>query len=228
MARLRQKLLLVEGKEDQYAIAELMAKHVPWGKTEREWPVYIQPLGGVTQLLNEVIIGTYLKSSEAAICGIVLDANESFHVRWQQLRRCCEREFPSIPDDLPKEGLVLDNSSGRRLGVWIMPDNSSRGMLETFLTYLVRDQSDQLWLHACASADGATGKGAPYKRAHVDKARMHTWLAWQDPPGLPLGLAILQNVLSAEATGAGPFVRWFRSLFKLSPSASAPPDLASD
>ncbi|EQD64650.1 hypothetical protein B1A_08755 [mine drainage metagenome] len=48
--------------------------------------------------------------------------------------------FPELPDSLPKAGLILDNQQEKRLGVWIMPDNNSRGMMETFLSTLVTDE----------------------------------------------------------------------------------------
>lgn len=36
----------------------------------------------------------------------------------------------------------------------------------------------------------ASALGAPYRQTHRDKAELHTWLAWQDPPGLQVHLAV--------------------------------------
>ena len=34
-----------------------------------------------------------------------------------------------------------------------------------------------------------------YKSVHHAKARIHTWLSWQDEPGTPMGTAITKRTL---------------------------------
>jgi hypothetical protein len=45
--------------------------------------------------------------------------------------------------------------------------------------------------------------------------QIHTWLAWQKRPGIPMGLAITAHYLDASAPAAQLFVRWIRRLFDL-------------
>ncbi|HEY8375848.1 MAG TPA: DUF3226 domain-containing protein, partial [Nannocystis sp.] len=117
---------------------------------------------------------------------------------------------------LPPEGCVAACSrTGRRFGVWIMPDNTSAGMLETFLKYLLPDGHDALWAHAQQAATRAHDRGAPFKQAHVDKANIYTWLAWQNPPGRQLHDAVKQRILRPDSPHAEPFVAWFCRLFEL-------------
>lgn len=71
----------------------------------------------------------------------------------------------------------MSNPEGKTLGIWLMPDNRSRGMLETFLAYLVPGGGSDLWTHACEAVAEAYGRGAPCREVHHDKARIHTWLA---------------------------------------------------
>ncbi|MGH9822270.1 MAG: DUF3226 domain-containing protein [Blastocatellia bacterium] len=47
------------------------------------------------------------------------------------------------------------------------------------------------------------------------KAHIHTWLAWQEKPGLPLGLAITFRYLNPDAPSAQQLVAWVRRLFLL-------------
>ena len=47
------------------------------------------------------------------------------------------------------------------------------------------------------------------------KAQLHTWLAWQEQPGTPLGLAITNRYLDANAPHAQKLMDWIRQLFDL-------------
>ena len=43
------------------------------------------------------------------------------------------------------------------------------------------------------------------------KARLHAWLATQEQPGKPLGLAIKARYLDAETAEVAPFLSWLRT-----------------
>ena len=60
---------------------------------------------------------------------------------------------------------------------------------------------------------------APFIAARRQKAQVHTFLAWQEPPGLRFGIAIGSGALDPHAVGAGPFVDWFRRVYELDPLA---------
>jgi hypothetical protein len=208
------KRLLVEGRTDQYAIAGLMRHFVAWGQTAAEWPVTVTAEGSREQILASGVISTYCKGTGIEALGIVLDANESLESRWQGVRCRCRELFPKFPDTLPADGLVYEEGTPR-IGVWIMPDNQSPGVLETFLARLIPDPNCGLWVHVKDSTAKASALGAPFKRKHLDKAHVHTWLAWQDPPGPPLGESLTTKRLDPHAPAAAPFVAWFKRLFHL-------------
>ena len=52
-----------------------------------------------------------------------------------------------------------------------------------------------------------------YKPVHRSKAKIHTYLAWQDVPGRPMGQAITTNILNANSELAVKFVKWLKKLF---------------
>ena len=54
-----------------------------------------------------------------------------------------------------------------------------------------------------------------YTSVHRPKALIHTWLAWQETPGMPMGQAITARVLSHESPIAIAFVAWLQHLFEL-------------
>jgi hypothetical protein len=108
--------------------------------------------------------------------------------------------------------LIHTNSDGLKLGIWLMPNNVSCGMLEAFLLDLI-PEGDPLIGYANKAAKTAQRLGAPFKPAHHQKAIVHTWLAWQDEPGAQLHQAVKKQVLASTGPHAAPFVKWFRELF---------------
>ncbi|HYI71327.1 MAG TPA: DUF3226 domain-containing protein [Skermanella sp.] len=207
--------MLVEGQDDLYAIVQLMASHVNWGDKRQDWPVVIEAYGGVEKILASGSISVELKSPKVDTLGIVVDADEDFAGRWQRLRSLCGVAAPGLPPDMPTDGLITQTGDGKRLGIWIMPDNVSRGMLETFLRYLVPEPEEPIWLRAQEAVAGAVADGAKCRPHHVDKSNIYTWMAWQDPPGQSFGTALVSKVLDSRAPQALPFVKWFRDLYEL-------------
>lgn len=185
------------------------------GETRQSAIVEIVDADGLDNLLVPEFIATELKAANVRL-GIVLDANASPTERWRRVRDRLHHAFPTIPNELPREGLVVSNDFGLRAGVWLMPNNASTGMLETFLAKLIPDPNDPLWTLAQDSANRAGELGAPFKRpAHDDKAFIHTWLAWQDPPGRQLHDAVKQQIFVPGSEVAEEFVRWFCELFEI-------------
>ena len=208
--------LLVEGKEDERVIPQLMeANGIRWGEKRSEWVVEIKECDGFENMVKQGLIETELKASGLEVLGIIADANDEAGRRWGSLRNRCHGSFPELPDELPATGLIHESQTGLKLGVWLMPDNQSHGMMETFLTYLVPDDGNPVLKYAETARDEARVLGAPYKDVHADKAKIHTWLAWQDPPGRPLHNAVMERILDPCSPRAAAFVRWFRSLFAI-------------
>ena len=106
-------------------------------------------------------------------------------------------------------------SAGRRFGVWMMPDNRYRGMLEDWLVGLIPDESVPLYELARRCVANSKRLAAPFKDVHQAKAEIHTWLAWQDEPGLRLYDAVVNRVLDPTRPQSRPFVNWFKDLFLL-------------
>ena len=216
MAKRYHRKLLVEGEEDKRVIPQLIeANGIPWGETSDTWIVEISQCDGFENMVRQGLIETELKASGLEVLGIIADANDDAGQRWSRLRDRCIGSFPGVPGDLPATGLIQESESGQKLGVWLMPDNRSHGMMETFLTYLVPEDSTPVLKHAERARDKAKALGASYKDEHADKAKIFTWLAWQDPPGRPLHNAVMERQLDPCSAHAAPFVGWFRSLFGL-------------
>lgn len=207
--------LLVEGQDDKRVIPQLIeGAGIPWGDRPRDWIVHIESCGSVDEILKPGSIKTELKASNLMRLGIVIDADDRPERYWESIRNQCIGVFPALPEELDTEGVVVTNDEGLRFGVWMLPDNRSHGMMETFLAHLV-PENRPLWVHCEQSAMSARDLGASFKRVHMDKALIHTWLAWQDPPGRQLHDALVQKILDPKSPHAAPFVRWFCRLYEL-------------
>lgn len=219
MALMPVRRLLVEGDEDLRVIPELIeqATGLDWGKSKETRLVDIKPAHGVECLLEPGYIATEYKTARLQALGVVLDADDDPVGRWRRLRSSSGLPFAGeLPEELPGAGLVFAPALGARFGVWLMPDNGQRGMLETFLLTL-RPQSSEgsLWQWADEVVEQAQGRGAPFRSTHRDKARCHTFLAWQDPPGRQLHQALKERLLDPRAEGGKAFVAWFRQLYSV-------------
>jgi hypothetical protein len=203
-------VLLVEGKDDEHVFYALLEHHqIPEVFT-------LQNKEGVDNLLETLPVE--LKRSDLDHLGIVIDANTDLSGRWTSLRAILLRAGAvNVPDNPDPEGTVLLLQRPDRevkVGIWLMPDNQLPGMLEDFIEFLV-PEADGLWPRAVECVDRIPTKQRRFRPSHRQKANVHTWLAWQEDPGTPLGQAITKCYLDAEAAHAHQLVDWIRRLFDL-------------
>jgi hypothetical protein len=210
-------ILLVEGDEEKRVIPFLMDHHVVWGDKETERVVHIKSHGGIDDLLDRKNVEAQTMASGRKALGIVIDANDHFDSRWARVRHCCLGIAANFPEELPPEGLIHQNTQGLRIGVWIMPDNQSRGMLETFLGHLIIPADAPLWAFAQESCRQSRDHGASYTDPHRDKANIHTYLAWRDPPGMQLHVSVFAKALDARLPLADRFAKWLIDPYQLTP-----------
>ena len=207
------KLLLVEGDDDKRVIPELIEKNgVVWNQQDPLIPD-IHSCGGYSKLLNQ--IKTRLKESSLSQLGVIIDADDNPRGRWESIRNRCQASIPNLPDQLPENGLICEVTKDLKFGVWLMPDNFQRGMLETFLAYMIPNETEPLWQFAQSSVQEAVSRGATLTAVQYDKANIYTWLAWQNPPGRQLHQAVKETVLNPQHPRAQKFVTWFKDLYGL-------------
>lgn len=202
--------LFVEGKDDLHAISHLLERHgYDWNhNASAPW---IHDSGGVEQLLR--LLPSALKTCVRV--GVVIDADLKLPNRWAQVAAILHERGITPPSSLDRQGLVMPvagPSRLERLGLWLMPDNQSPGMLEDFLRRLV-PPNDRCWAHADEATRQARILGGSLKEADHSKGAIHTWLAWQDPPGRTFGTALNAGIFDCEHREALGFVAWFRRLF---------------
>jgi hypothetical protein len=105
---------------------------------------------------------------------------------------------------------VLIEDGKPRVGVWLMPDNRIDGKLEDFVAFLVQP-NDTLWAYGIASIAGLPERR--FRDVDETKTRMHTWLAWQDEPGIQMSHAITKGLLRNENMATRHFLTWLHAVF---------------
>lgn len=202
------RVLLVEGKDDQHVIMHLCQNR---GVPDFE----IESTGSVDQLLDSFPVR--LKASEDGdILGVLIDADTGVDTRWQSLRGHLTRNgYENVPENPAPGGAILEPPADKllpRVGIWIMPDNRTPGMLEDFLAFLVPPDS-RLFEHVKSSIAAIPDGERRFPQHRETKAVIHTWLAWQEEPGKPLGQAITARYLDAGADHVDPLITWITRLF---------------
>ncbi len=202
------KILLVEGKDDENVLKNICGTRGV-GRLDE-----VKKLGNVDELLAS--IPTELKGSDLEAVGVVVDADINMNNRWRSIRnRVIGAGYHDVPMQPAQDGTILDPPEGTllpKVGIWIMPDNRTDGILEDFLRFLVRPPND-LFDHVETSVAAIPQEHRLFKDLDEIKAIIHTWLAWQEDPGKPYGTAITAGFLDPNVAEVDTLVSWLKRLF---------------
>jgi hypothetical protein len=203
-------VLMVEGPDDEHVVKNICGQR-QLGKT-----LDIKPYGGKAPLIEG--IGVRLKESDIGALGIILDADTDLHARWQAVAfRLSAAGYTDVPATPVPEGTVIESPADSllpRVGVWLMPDNQLPGILEDFLRFLV-PAGDRLLARVDQALISIPAGERRFPEVRAAKARIHTWLAWQEEPGKPFGQAISARYLDPSLPAANLFAGWLQRTFFL-------------
>lgn len=198
-------ILFVEGTDDEHVIYALAQQY----KLKKNFEV--KNCKGIDELFKTIPV--QLKTSEIKTIGIIIDADTNLNNQVKHLEKIFVNNGFDFPANINKKGLIIQRHDEIRIGVWIMPDNETEGMLEDFIKFLV-PTDDQLSPIVDSILDKIeSDKTAKFKEIHRSKAFIHTWLAWQKTPGEPMGKAITRKFLDSNTPECINFVEWLKRLF---------------
>lgn len=225
------RILLVEGVNDAHIVLNLLgANNISARFRGYETQVFIKDQyleirekGGVDQvkkfenLLESLAIET--KANNDGFLGIMVDANSSLDDRWKSLiNRLKDEEigYENVPENPIQQGVILERQGFLpKLGIWVMPNNQLLGNIENFIRLLVPEQRENLWQLAEKVVVEIPEEEKLFADKDIIKAKVYTFLAWQDEPGRPMGESITRRYFQTDAPDAINFVDWIRKLFGL-------------
>jgi len=138
-----EKILLVEGNDDQHVVEHIWHSH----SHGNPLPFQIKNTQEIDNLLSSLPV--QLKNMYLQSLGILVDANDDPIQRWNKIIRCIGNntamDIQTIPDS-DGNGTIVDSDT-IKIGIWLMPDNESSGEIEEFILQLI-PEGDPIWPRA--------------------------------------------------------------------------------
>jgi hypothetical protein len=197
--------LLVEGNDDLHVVLAICQKFdviQSFGITDYK---------GINKLLAQIPVRIRNRDTHL---GVLVDADTDLEARWQQLKGILTPLGYEMPDEPDASGSIIKSDKQETIiGIWIMPNNQVPGMLEDFAEILIPANDSAIPFATKAVDEVKREAVAKFSDIHRSKALIHTWLAWQDDPGTPMGLAITKSYLDHNHELCVLFVHWLNRLF---------------
>ena len=199
------RLLLVEGSDDQHVIRHVWTRrygHAP--------PFQISPRDGISRVIDAIRDEARVLGRQAL--GILVDANDSPATRWQSISdrlASLDIQTPAAPHP---DGLIIDATVGMpRIGIWLMPDNQSRGELEDFVAEMIPD-GDPVWPLSQDYISRIPDEHREFAENKATTAEVYAWLATREDPR-QMGAAIGARDLDIDGDLCTHFTDWLERLF---------------
>lgn len=201
-------VLLVEGRDEYHAINHMRQRLTQSFDSIPEFK--IETKGGIEPLLDS--IEWQVKAPGLRSLGILVDANDDPEGRWKAVTGRLRRAGAEPPGAPELSGAVIEGTPRiPRIGVWMMPDNSSPGQLEDFIAAMIPD-GDPIWPRSRSYVDDIPETHRKFKPPKTLRAQVHAWLAAREDPR-QIGQAITAGDLDVDAEVCRRFADWLRNLF---------------
>ncbi len=197
-------ILMVEGQNDKHVVRHIRDRLSP--KTV----FHIQDKDGLDPLLQTVGAEINARGEEDAI-GILADANDDPAARWQAIASRLSEEGIAVPRERDPAGTIIDTDDKPRVGIWLMPDNTSAGELEDFVAQMIPG-ADPVWPLSRRYIAGIPAADRKFAAHKTLRAQIHAWLAARKDPR-QMGLAIHARDLDVDGPLCQKFVAWLTNLF---------------
>lgn len=213
--------ILVEGQNDLHVILNLWKSfglNDAKGYNKKKFAVLADGKDNLPLKIAEL-----LAASDIENIGIVVDADSSAQNTWHSIRSLLEKKgFDNLPKQLLPEGVIIEKRGFPKVGIWIMPNNQEPllenevAYLEHFYEYLIKKDDKFLPKANRIVEEIAEDIDRRFSTTHLQKAKIHTWLAWQAEPGSAMGQTIRnRNLFDLDGILAINFKNWLQKTFEL-------------
>ena len=197
------RILLVEGQNDKHVVRHLCKRH----QTTPDFDILDR--GGLEPLLETV--GAELNVLGRKAVGILVDANDDLAARWKSVTDRLLNEGVTAPRQPTPKGTVIDTIEKPRVGIWIMPDNTSTGELEDFVMQMI-PEGDPVWPLATRYIGEIPKADRKFQENKTRRAELYSWLAARENPK-QMGSAIGSYDLNVDGIRCKNFLDWLKILF---------------
>lgn len=211
---IKTQALFVEGQSDASVVNKLVKLRLGIDLAEKNQRIVraVAGEGGFDSTLEQFRAALEAKRPERLGLLVDRDGHEGRADRWPRIVAVLQSSGLVAPSSPPAGG-VRAVTATQRVGVWLMPNNTTSGDLETFLEGLLPEPRPALWEYAAMATTTSLSHGARFRSVQQAKAKLHAYLAWQDPPGNPYGTAVEAGVIGVQSTAADALVEWLNWLF---------------
>ena len=204
---LKSHILVVEGQSDKHVVIQISNRHQPI-------PSFcISDKDSIDQLLNAISLE--VKEPGRQALGILVDANDNLTARWNSVADRLRRVGYQPPASPDPAGTVIPGNphipARPRIGIWLMPDNTSPGELEDFVAQMIPGE-DPVWPLSQQYIEGIPAADRKFAEHKTLRAQIHAWLAARKDPS-QMGLAIRAHDLDVDGPLCQKFVAWLMNLF---------------
>jgi len=201
--------LIFEGSDDKHVVMNLLFNYEHEGeRLDERFNEKIKD--GIDHLIGT--LKEELGATDYDRLGVILDAEMNIDRQWARITQILD-DFGclDVPPRPNAKGTIVKTPDGKKIGIWVMPDNQNNGMLEDFIAGLIAGEDD-LWPKAGKDVDDIPVERRRFRESYLSKAKVHTWLAWQEEPGTRLGQTFKKKYLDPNHPMAVAFVAWIKRL----------------
>ena len=185
------RVLLVEGQDDEHVIRHLCLRSQPIP------PFHIENKLNVDTLLDSIKQEVRVPGRKAV--GILVDANDDLNARWSAVVNRLREGNIDVPRTPEPTGTLIEGTSRiPRVGIWLMPNNTSPGELENFISEMIPDD-DPVWPRSEDYIDRIPEADRKFTEKKILRAKIHAWLATREDPR-QMGAAIRARDLHIDGT----------------------------
>jgi hypothetical protein len=152
------------------------------------------------------------KGSPVESLGLIVDADEDVKSRWMEIAKLLrELDIANVPNSPVTDGFVGILPNGCRVGVWLSPDNTNPGVIESlFMTLFRPDDPDMPLSQQYVDEFVPQRNWGGFDRL---KADVYSWLAVRPNPGRPMGENISRTDFPGELSEpARRLAAWVKAL----------------
>lgn len=216
-------ILVIEGQTDIDFLNALLNKEGLHGKIQLTPPKhYGYSKDTVTHFPDLISINLKrMRTGGVQNMGIVADADYvsggGFNDRWKALTQplaACGYRIPNPPKRKYLGTIFGGHPDGLPpVGLWIMPDHKSNGMLENFIESIIKHTPEQDALIGYAKHCIKNLPHQLFSPYQETKATIYSWLAWQQRPGLTLDVTINADLVDLDSRQMQGFKKWLSEVF---------------